>query len=288
MKSKKPSAPNPLLALATVLSWMRELGEDIVPGVRLPVLPPLEDFGPTPWSNPRNGDVANLEHEDFRACDDRLRGEAWFAFPQRESPNRYPPRERPSSARLSVGAAWMLGHLVFGQGARHVGVGSCLPVVGERGRGATRALSLLSCPDIVWAPDPREVTQAITRQGAGGSMTAYVAEMGSVSNASSSISSISSISIGRRSVDSGVDRVAHDGELEMLRVTACRELVEAGLCDWVEEGGGCGGNGGARLRREARKMTPDKNACLTLLYYYVCVFIGGGNQSLILEVFRLQ
>ncbi|CAN0219031.1 unnamed protein product [Pylaiella littoralis] len=78
---------------------------------------------------------------------------------------------------LSLGAAWLLGHLVFGRegGAeqrRIFGRARASPSgkVGLFG-GEAAALALLSCPLIGWSPNPREVMQAMSEGG--GSLISY-------------------------------------------------------------------------------------------------------------------
>lgn len=162
----KPSICNPLLGLATVLSWARELPASILPGGKLPHLP--ENLG-----RARGADAGTLPGHT-----------------------------------LSVGAAWMLAHIVFGSNA---GVGPTEQSLGERRAprgevlvtgGEAAALSLLSCPGIGWAPEPEVVMRALLEGG--GTICAYTA--------------------------SACGSDVTQGQWGSEARAACEELVVAGLC----------------------------------------------------------
>lgn len=133
-------------------------------------------------------------------------------------------REKRAAAKLSslsVGAAWMLGHLTFGQQAGGARVESFMggrkapkSRVSVAGSEAT-ALGLLSCPGIGWAPDPVEVVRTVSGT-----------EDGVFYTAAAAITCNNSSSSDRGEDDCGAAREAGVREA----CAACDELVAAGLC----------------------------------------------------------
>lgn len=183
----KPSIYNPLPALATALAWARELGPGVLPGDDLPILPERLAPAPPPYSITNTADVD---------VTDSARG-------------------IPPGRVLSIGAAWMLAHQVFGS---HAG---CMPTqeftggrfaprgeVGIAG-GEAAALSLLACPDIGWAPEADEVMQALS--DGEGTICGYTTSASEL----------------------GAPRENQGSEVR----AACDELVTAGLCKRSADGG---------------------------------------------------
>lgn len=232
-----------------------------MPGVTLPLLPeglaataPIEDHDSTLPTSKRSADLdgeGNKRKESGNVIGSNEEGiinprfdaisAATGASSQKKILGIYHRKKSinfpENAATISIGAAWILAHLVFGQKATRScfhrkcfrkgtleetlrvrrrtyspGVGGRISVWG----GEARVLSplLLSCPDVGWCPPHREDVMAAAGGGAGGSMSVFLASVGSV--------------IGER--DEWIRR-----EGGRLRRAACRELVEAGLCSWVSE-----------------------------------------------------
>eukprot|EP00904_Undaria_pinnatifida_P013630 jgi/Undpi1/9398/HiC_scaffold_27.g11855.m1 len=196
----KPSICNPILALATVLSWARLLpsdalsGSDGTVGVTIPLLserlgrgsplpPPLSTV-PTSKIDTRggggaaaadgggDGDDGSHNSSDGDDCGEDY-GDSNDAAAEDDDHHDGDGDDAngDSSHILSIGAAWMLGHQVFRPSAG--GMGGSFAPAGQVGvaAGEAAALRLLSCPDISWAPDPEAVMKAL--EDGEGSMRAY-------------------------------------------------------------------------------------------------------------------
>lgn len=196
----KPSICNPILALATVLSWARLLpsdalsGSDGTVGVTIPLLserlgrgsplpPPLSTV-PTSKIDTRggggaaaadgggDGDDGSHNSSDGDDCGEDY-GDSNDAAAEDDDHHDGDGDDAngDSSHILSIGAAWMLGHQVFRPSAG--GMGGSFAPAGQVGvaAGEAAALQLLSCPDISWAPDPEAVMKAL--EDGEGSMRAY-------------------------------------------------------------------------------------------------------------------
>lgn len=198
----KPPICNPILALATVLSWARLLPSDTfrVPeavgtaGVAIPLLserlgrgapvpPPLPTVPTTKIDNravATGGGSGRGDSDDNGGNDGdgNHRGDgngdsdddAAADDDDGHDGDGDDSKKEPSHT-LSIGAAWMLGHQVFRPSAG--GVGGVFAPAGQVGvaAGEAVALRLLSCPDISWAPDPEAVMQAL--EDGEGSMRVY-------------------------------------------------------------------------------------------------------------------
>lgn len=225
----KPHTHNPLLALANALAWTRELGPCALPTDKLPFLPrQLATAPPSPvvahaqaaamrYSNTFPADTGHLEGKGSmdKAIVHGGQGECdAVGLPRnprpREETHAGGDRTHPARRTLSVGASWMLAHLVVGQHGGHPSGGAAMTGVGKSGAEAA-ALSLLSCPDIGWAPEPEQMQQALV--DGGGTLCGYVA------------SAVEPDSEDRLEPQGGLGRAA------------CEELIDAKLCVRSDDGG---------------------------------------------------
>lgn len=244
----KPSWPNPILGLATLLSWAQQIGAGALAANDLPTLPASlalahssggAQHPPGPEAErPGNGPI----RDSTRASGAR-RGHGHADCGASESSGDRGDHPRvgcaPQGAEtlacvLSAGAAWVLGHLALGQdpGEEH---GSCAaddstpPVPGlDMASGEVAALSMLSCPEIGWVPDPAAVRQALV--DGGGSISGYTASAAGLLHEGGGGGGE-----GRRGQASGqgYDGVAVRGG---GADASCQELVAAGLCSWSRDG----------------------------------------------------
>lgn len=248
----KPTVPNPLPALATVLAWARDLGPDALPTKDLPTLP--RNLAPTPFPAETldNGGVSNapaglkppatpvnsLEPELYDNADGN--GKAGRGSPgvgdvdglSPISPFLLREGNRNSNAtQLSIGAAWMLSHVAFGQHAGgkridsflegHTPYENTLSIAGSE----TSALSLLSCPDVGWAPEPSEVMQALVEGR--GNVCGYTVAAPTLQRTGRDVGG------GEANAGGTCSMKASGGEAQ----AACNELLAAGVCVLSDDGG---------------------------------------------------
>eukprot|EP00752_Nemacystus_decipiens_P017471 g15665.t1 len=146
----KPVVPNPLLMLATLLAWVEELPPGSLSERRRIVLP--ECLLP---NRSCNNSCCNINNSTTSTG---------FA-----SSNGGGERE---AVELSLGAAWLLAHLLFGRdaGGQVTKIFTArTPPKGEVGLwgGEAAALTLLACRQIGWSPRPEEVMEVWQRRSAG-------------------------------------------------------------------------------------------------------------------------
>lgn len=234
----KPDVCNPLPALATVLAWARQLGPGALSPTNLLFLPPslAPVPPPPPHATGTTGAVDGARGPISPAFPDSPHGAEGLQTPPSAAVERsngvsnnsdgdgvfvtgdcsnvspVSPRavrkvrdgmgSSPQPGRtLSVGGAWMLAHMAFGRRGMREPVGTWRPPQGvvDVSAGEANALGLLSCPDVGWAPEPREVMQALL--DGGGNLCGYTV--------------------------SAEGAVAAEGR--RWGEAACDELVEAGL-----------------------------------------------------------
>eukprot|EP00903_Cladosiphon_okamuranus_P011449 g10786.t1 len=137
----KPVVANPLLMLATLLTWVGELSPEVLPEKRRVLLPECLLQGGSRNSSGSYGTNRGITGSSGRGD--------------------------PGSVELSLGAAWLLAHLLFGRDAggvvRQIFTARSPPKgkVQVRG-GEALALNLASCPLIGWCPRPEDVMQAMS------------------------------------------------------------------------------------------------------------------------------
>lgn len=219
-----------------MLAWARELGPGALLPTNLPVLPPSLAPLPSPRATVDGAadDTRGEKFPTFRDHRDRARApqtppraversdgvsnsdgggvvvsgdDSCFSPVSPRAVGRGDEGARPGGRTLSIGGAWMLAHQAFGRRGMREPAGSWRPPQGvvDVSAGEANALGLLSCPDVGWAPEPREVMQALL--DGGGALCGYTV-------------SAESMGEGRRW-----------GE------AACEELVEAGLSVRAQGGG---------------------------------------------------
>ncbi|CAM9766185.1 unnamed protein product, partial [Ectocarpus sp. 12 AP-2014] len=191
----KPKVCNPLLMLATLLAWMREFSPGVLPESNRPVLPEallapdqaslsaatsaLQSNNNGSNSNSRSNGSGNNNgvSKDNAGISNNAFDNSSSAGNAADNHGAAGRTNEKFETELSLGAAWLLAHMMFGRGSggqqQRISSYAQVPHKGEIGLngGEAAALSLLSCPLIGWCPRPEDVMEALSEGG--GSLRAY-------------------------------------------------------------------------------------------------------------------
>ncbi|CAM9123142.1 unnamed protein product [Ectocarpus sp. 12 AP-2014] len=191
----KPKVCNPLLMLATLLAWMREFSPGVLPESNRPVLPEallapdqasssaatsaLQSNNNGSNSNSRSNSSGNNNgvSKDNADSSNNAFDNSSRAGNSTDIHGAAGRTNEKFETELSLGAAWLLAHMIFGRGSggqqQRVSSYAQVPHRGEikLNGGEAAALSLLPCPLIGWCPRPEDVMEALSEGG--GSLRAY-------------------------------------------------------------------------------------------------------------------